>query len=116
MAENYLASTAAVGKILDGRTLSTVSADVYTVPAATGCVVKKGIVCNTSAAAATFTLSVTKSGGSAVVLFSAYSVLPGDTVDLTELVGLCLGPADKLSAFAGTSSAIRLLLSGTENS
>jgi hypothetical protein len=117
MASNDLiAVTSLIGKVLSANTLTTSSVDQLAPAANHGMIVKKAIACNTTASAATLTITVTKSGGSALTIVSAYPVAAGDTVDFTELAGLCLGPSDKVSALAGTGASINLIISGTENS
>lgn len=117
MASNDLiAVTSMIGKVLSANTLTTSSVDQLAPAANHGQIVKKAIACNTSAAAATLTVTVTQSGGSAKTIISAFSIAAGDTVDLTELAGLCLGPSDKVSALAGTATSINLVISGTDNS
>lgn len=114
---DLIAVSSMLGKILAATTLATTGATaVYTVPANTGAIVKKALVCNTTTSPATITVALTKSGGSAVTVVNAYSVGANDTVDLTELAGLCLGPGDIVTCTAGTAAALNVALSGTENS
>ncbi len=113
---DLIAVTSMIGKVLSANTLTTSTVDQLAPAANHGMIVKKALVCNTTASAATLTITATLSGGSAKTIVSAYSVAAGDTLDLTELAGLCLGPGDKVSALAGTGSALNLVISGTENS
>lgn len=115
MTDNLLAGTTATPKILSASLLPTASTDDYTVPASTSCVIKKAIACNGGGSAATLSLTITKAGGSAILVFSSLNVGAGDTVELTELTGLCLGPGDKITTTT-SANTIRLVLSGVENS
>jgi hypothetical protein len=117
MASNDLiAVTSMVGKVLSANTLTTGSVDQLAPSANHGQIIKAALACNTTASTATLTVTITMSGGSAKTIISAYPVAAGDTVPLDELVGLCLGPGDKVSALAGTAASINLVISGTENS
>lgn len=95
--------------------LGTASATAYSVPASTSTVVRKGLVCNTSASTVNFTMRVTKNGSNTATIYSALPILPGDTVDLTEIAGFTLGPLDSFTAFASSASVLHLALSGIES-
>jgi hypothetical protein len=117
MASNDLiAVTSMIGKVLYSGTLGTGSGDLLAPAANHGQIVKTVTACNAGAVAAALTLTVTQSGGSAKTIISAYTIAAGDTVNLTELVGLALGPGDKLSGLASAATSINLIITGTENS
>lgn len=88
---------------------------LYTAPASTTTIVKNIIVCNTTSSAATLTLSLVASGGSAGAtnrIMSSLNILPNDTV-LFELSGV-LSTGDFISALQGTSGSLTLHISGVE--
>lgn len=85
----------------------TTSATVYTVPAATTTIVKNITMVNTTASAATVT--VTANGFDIV---SGATINPKDTVSLD--LSLVLPAAQVIATFQGTASAINVLISGVE--
>ena len=113
---DLLAASSMLGKVLYVGTLGTSSGDLLAPATNHAQIVKKATVCNTTASPATLTITVTQSGGATKTVISVMSLGAGETVDLTELAGLMLGPGDKLSALSGTASALDAVISGTENS
>lgn len=88
---------------------------LYTAPASTTTIVKNIIVCNTTSSAATLTLSLVASGGSAGAtnrIMSALEVTGNNTVAF-DLSGV-LATGDFISALQGTSSALTLHITGVE--
>lgn len=88
---------------------------LYTAPASTTTIVKNIIVCNTTSNAATLTLSLVASGGSAGTtnrIMSALEVTGNNTVAF-DLSGV-LATGDFISALQGTSSALTLHITGVE--
>ncbi|SFI84411.1 hypothetical protein [Albimonas pacifica] len=72
-------------------------------------------VCNPTASAATLTLHIVASGGTASAadkLYHELSVDAGATVPLTGLVNQCLARGATVQAVAGTASALTLTISG----
>ena len=113
---DLIAVTSMLPKVLYAGTLGTTSGDLVAPAANHASVIKSAVACNTTASAATLTVTITQSGGSAKTIISAYSLAGGDSTSLTELVGSMLGPGDKISALAGTASAINVVITGTDNS
>lgn len=113
---DLIAVSSMIGKILFAGTLATGSGDLLAPAANHGQIVKKATVCNTTAVAATLTVTVTQSGGLTKTVLSVVPVAAGDTLDLTELAGLMLGPGDKLSALASAATTLDVVVSGTDNS
>lgn len=101
-------------KIYTGQP-STSPATIYTAPASTTTIIKNILICNTTASAATVTLNLVASGGSAGVnnrILSTYTVTPNDTVAID--LSAVLSTGDFISAVQGTSSALTLHITGVE--
>lgn len=113
---DLLAATSMLPRVLAAAALGTASADLVAPATNRAAIIKSAVACNTTAAAATLTVTVTKSGGSTVTIVNAYTLAAGDSTNLTELVGAMLGPGDKVSALSGTASAISVVITGTDNS
>ena len=72
---------------------------------------------NTTGSAATITVKLIPSGGSAGAsntLTSAKSVAAGDSYTFPEIVGHVLEPGDIFSTLSGTNNAFTLRVSGRE--
>jgi hypothetical protein len=94
---------------------ATGGATLYTVPASTTTIVKQVVIANTSGSAATVSLRLVPSGGTAGVANSlAEAVSIGanstQTLDLSQV----MATGDFLQALQGTSGAITLTISGVE--
>lgn len=92
---------------------TTSEATLYTVAALTNVKLQSIIVCNTTATAATLSLSVVTAAGTAGVtnrILAAFSVAANDTVTID--VPVEMGAADFLSGLQGTASALTLTISG----
>lgn len=113
---DLLAATSMLPRVLAAASLGTSSTDLVAPAADHASIIKSAVASNTSASAASLTVTVTKSGGTAVPVISGYSLAAGDATPLTELIGLMLGPGDKVSALSGTASAISVVITGTDNS
>lgn len=114
---DLLAATSMLPHVLYAGTLGTSSGDIIAPAANHAAVVKSVAACNTTGSPVTVTLTVTKSGGSAVTIVSAFSLVAGDSTSFADvLAGAMFGPGDKLSALAGSGGAINLVVSGTDNS
>lgn len=93
----------------------TTATTLYTAPASTSTIVKNILICNTTASAATITLSFVASGGSAGAtnrIMSALEVTANNTVAF-DLSGV-LATGDFISALQGTSGALTLHITGVE--
>ena len=93
----------------------TTATTLYTAPSSTTSLIKNIIICNTTSAAATVTLSLVPSGGSAAVtnrIMSALNISANDTVAM-DLSGV-LSTGDFISALQGTSGALTLHITGVE--
>lgn len=89
------------------------STTVYTVPGSTDVKIAAFILCNTTTTAATVTISVVASGGSASTanqVVSAASVPANSTVVVDSSVYMTSG--DFIAAFQGTASAVCVFVSG----
>ena len=103
---------------LVSQQLGTTDAAVYTTAAGQSVKVAHGTLCNTTASAVTVYLSVVKSGGtvgdSTHRVISGYSLAANDTLSLKDyLSGAMLGPGDAIAAYAGTATAVDLVITGT---
>lgn len=117
MSGNLLAITSSSPQVLYSAQLGTTAdATVYTAAAATTVKITYGMLCNTTGTAATVSLGVCQTGqtaGAAHRVLSVYTLGAGDSLSLADyLDGVHLGPADFITANAGTASAITLVLSG----
>jgi len=91
----------------------TSSATAYTVPASTDVKIAAFVLCNTTALAATVTVSVVASGGSASTanqVVSAVSVPANTTVVVDSPIYMTT--SDFIAAFQGTAAAITVFISG----
>lgn len=91
----------------------TSSATVYTVPASTNVKLESMILCNTTSTAATITMSVVPSGGTAGV---TNRIMSGQPVAANSMVPFDIHAymvtGDFIAALQGTSSAITVTISG----
>jgi hypothetical protein len=89
----------------------------YTAPIGTRTIIDKFTGTNTSAAAATLTIKLIPTGGSAGVtntIVSAKTLAAGEAYTFPEVVGHVLNPGDFISTLAGTAAAITIRASGRE--
>jgi hypothetical protein len=98
---------AATPKKLYSGTPGTSAQTLYTVPANVKTIVKNVVVCNVTGSSATITLNV-----SGVPFVSANPVSNNDTLIMD--LSLVLEPGDTLTGLQGTSSALRVIVSGVE--
>ncbi len=85
---------------------------VYTTPAATTTTVRALRVCNETATAASFTLSI-GTDGAGKRLWHQYYVQPGDPYDWTGFI--VLGTTEVIQVLASTASALTVTISGVES-
>lgn len=93
----------------------TTATTLYTAPASTTSIIKNIIICNTTANAATLTVSLVPSGGSAAAsnrIMSTLNINANDTVAM-DLSGV-LATGDFISALQGTSTALTVHITGVE--
>jgi hypothetical protein len=115
MATSALDATLSKPQVLVAQQLASSETTQYTVAALNWVRIANATLTNTSGAAVTVSMSLVKTGGTAGAsnrVLSAYSLQPGDSTVVVELVGHMLGPGDFISAVAGTASAVAFLLSG----
>lgn len=94
---------------------ATTETTLYTVPSATSAIVKQIVVCNTTASAITFSLSLVPYGSSAGTsnrLFSSLSVAANETIFLDVSQSMTAG--DFISAYSSATNII-VTISGIEN-
>lgn len=99
-------------RLYEGQPGTTV-ATVYTVPAATDVAIKAIVLCNTTAAIATVTLSLVPSAGTAGAanrVLAAFSVSPNSTVTVDTTLYATVG--DFLAVLQGTAFAVTVIISG----
>lgn len=94
--------------------LTAASATLYTVPAATTAVIRNIRVCNTTAAAQTFSLAIQGAAGTAAnQLFSAYSLPANGVLDMSGFY--VLAATEYISGLAGTASTLTIIINGVES-
>jgi hypothetical protein len=98
--------------------LTTVAVDMATNSAASGTSTRLQIstctVANKTASAATVTVTITPSGGSPRYIVYQVTIAPNSEKVLSSVVTQILEPGDKISALAGTNSALDFTLAGYE--
>lgn len=113
---DLLLASSMLPKVLSASVLGTGSSDLVAPAANHASVIKSAVACNTTGAAVTFTVTVTKNGGGAVTIINGLSLAGGDSTVLSEIVGAMLGPGDKVSAQASAGASISVVITGTDNS
>lgn len=120
MTTNLLQVTTITPQTLTSGYLGTSDAAVYTCPASSTVKIATGTVCNVTGSAATVSVGVVASGGTAGAshhVVHAFSLGAGDTLSLTPyLAGTMLTASDFVSGFSGTASAVVMVLTGTVSS
>lgn len=111
------------GGVLAQGQLTTSEVTQYTVPVASFVKLAKVVLCNTSGAAVTVSVSVVKAGGTAGAANRVLASWPlgaagstTSTVDLSECEGMQLGPGDFVSAVASAGGAVACTVSGAVSS
>lgn len=105
------------GKQLAGGTLTNATATYYTVPASVKTRIDAFSIVNYSATAATFSLWLVPSGGSAGntnILIQARSVAPGNSARVPEALGQWLLGGATIQMSASANTAITITASGIE--
>lgn len=119
MAGNNVIVAASISpQVILSQQLATSEAALYTVPAATSVKVAQATLCNITASAVTVYLSIVKTGGTmgdgTHRVIAGYSIAANDTLSLKDYVGgAMLGPGDFIAGYAGTASAVDIVLTGT---
>lgn len=106
-----------VKTLIDAKQAAAGETTQYTVPASTRTILDKFTGTNTTGAAATLTVKLIPSGGSAGAsntITSAKSIAAGDSYTFPELAGHVLSPGDIISTLSGTANAITIRASGRE--
>lgn len=120
MPADFKQGTNLAGKILaSGQVPNTSATAVYTVPAASAVKVASAVLSNITASAVTVTVAVVPSGQSldgTRTIMPAYSLDPGDSTTLTELVGALLDTGAFISVTASSGAAINYLITGAVSS
>lgn len=108
---------AVTGKPLAAGTLTTSAATYYTAQAAVRTRIDAFSVCNYSASAATFTIHLVPSGGSAGpsnILVSARSIAAGASARVPEAVNQWLSGGGTIQALASAGGAVTITVAGVE--
>lgn len=103
--------------LVDALQISNAATNQYQAPAGIRTIIDKFTGTNTTAAAATLTVNLVKSGGAAGAnntILSAKTIAPGECYTCPEVVGHVLGPGDFISTSSGTAAAITVRASGRE--
>jgi hypothetical protein len=116
--QNVIAASSISPQIIVSQQLGTSDAAVYTVPAATSVKVAQATLCNTTGSAVTVNLSLVQTGGTlgdgTHRVIAGYTLAANDTLPLRDYIGgAMLGPGDRIAAFAGTATAVDIVVTGT---
>lgn len=119
--QNVIAAAAISPQVLVSQQLGTADAAIYTVPAATSAKIAQASLCNITASPVTVYLSLVQTGGTVGDgthrVISGYTLAANDTLALKDYIGgAMLGPGDRIAAYAGTASAVDLVVTGTVHS
>jgi hypothetical protein len=114
---NILGAASISPVVVNSAQLSTSEAALYTVPAATSVKIASASICNITGSTVNVWLSIIKSGGTmgdgTHRVLNNYPLQANDTLDLTMVRGAMLGPGDFIAGYAGSATAIDLVLTGT---
>jgi hypothetical protein len=84
---------------------ATTATTLYTVPSATSTVVSTVVICNQTATAATFRLSVRPAGGAQTnAMYLAYDVTVGASDSTALTLGITMATTDVLTVYASTAT------------
>jgi glucose-6-phosphate dehydrogenase assembly protein OpcA len=84
---------------------ATTATTLYTVPSATQTVVSTIVVCNQTASAATFRISVRPAGAAqTAAMYVAYDVTVGASDSTALTLGITLGATDVITVYASTAT------------
>lgn len=118
---NILVAVSITPKVILSQQLGTSDVALYTVPASTSVKIAQGSLCNVTASAVVVSLSIVATGGTVgdgthKVIYQ-YSLPAGDTLSLRDFIGgAMLGPGDIIAGFAGTATAVDVVITGTVHS
>ena len=115
--QNVIVAASISPQVLVSQQLTTSEAAVYTCAASTSVKVAQASLCNITASAVTVFLSIVKTGGTmgdgTHRIISGLTLAANDTLSLDVIRGAMLGPGDVIAAYAGTATAVDLVISGT---
>jgi hypothetical protein len=108
-------------QVILSQQLGTTDTALYTVPTGYSVKIAQGTLCNVTSSAVTVYLSIIKTGGTVGDgthrVISGYTIAANDSLSLKDYIGgHMLGPGDILAAYAGTASAVDIVVSGTVHS
>jgi glucose-6-phosphate dehydrogenase assembly protein OpcA len=84
---------------------ATTATTLYTVPSSTSTVVSTVVICNQTATAATFRLSVRPAGGAQTnAMYLAYDVTVGASDSTALTLGITMATTDVLTVYASTAT------------
>jgi hypothetical protein len=119
MPQNLLQATSNMPAVLFAKQLTAAEAAQYTAPANSAVKIISAVLCNTSAANATISVSVVPTGGTAGPanrILSSFTLAPADSLTLTEIEGAMLGPGDSISAISSVASVVSFVVTGAVSS
>ena len=108
--------TVTVKNLVPGKTVEAVQTTQYTATNVTT-IIDKFTATNYSAAAATISVNLVTTAGSAGnnnLITKTKTLQPAEVYTFPELVGQVLNPGDFISTLAGTASAINMRVGGRE--
>ena len=116
--QNILVAASISPVVVNSAQLSTSEAALYTVPASTSVKIATASICNITTGSVNVWLSIVKSGGTmgdgTHRILNSYPLAANDSFSLKDLLGgAMLGPGDYIAGYAGTATAIDLVLTGT---
>jgi len=114
---NILNAVSMTPQVLASGYLTTADAAVYTVAASSSAKIATAVLCNTTSAAVTVSVSVIPSGGAvgnAHRIINSYTINGNDSLSLNQyLAGQMMTAGDFVSGVAGTANAVVMVLTGT---
>lgn len=104
-------------QLIAGAQLTASAASYYTVPANTITTISACSLTNSTATARTVTMYLVPNGGSAAVtnvVLSARTIAPGETYNVSSVIGQSIPAGATIQALAEVVSAITIIASGYE--
>lgn len=115
---NLIRATQNYPQVLSAEQLANVETEIYQCPANKSVTISTASLCNTSGSTQTVYLSVVMAGDSAGAAnrVAIIDLEAGESCMVEEIMGLLLGPADKISGYATAATSVALVISGAVSS
>jgi hypothetical protein len=116
--QNVIVAASISPQVIVSQQMGTSDATIYAVPAGMSVKVTQATLCNTTASPVTVYLSLVQTGGTVGDgthrVISGYTLAANDSLPLKDYIGgAMLGPGDKIAGYAGTATAVDLVVTGT---